>query len=153
VIFGRQCGASPSTVVKFAIREKSRPGNDFDYIWCVFDCNGHGDLEEAFSLAQTNNIGVAFSNPNFELWYLLHFQDQTASLRGKSSITRLKKFIRDYPKSQNVYPLLAPRQSEAITRAGKLRKMHLRNDTTSPKHQNPSTTADELVVFLNSLVR
>lgn len=43
-------------------------------VWALFDKDDY-DVEPAFVLAKTNKIQVAFSNPCFELWPLLHLTD------------------------------------------------------------------------------
>lgn len=47
----------------------------FDELWCVFDCDEHPHVDEARRVAAQNDIRVAYSNPCFELWRVLHRQD------------------------------------------------------------------------------
>ena len=47
-------------------------------IWCVFDFDEHPNLSQAITEAAQSGIDVAVSNPCFELWLVLHLQDQTA---------------------------------------------------------------------------
>lgn len=89
------CGAGvPLTVVETAIAKRDRASEEarrkrdhnlvFDEVWCVFDQDEHPNVCEAFELAQRSHLKVAFSNPCFELWLLLHFQDQRSHLeRGR----------------------------------------------------------------------
>ena len=51
---------------------------DFDEIWCVFDTDQHPNLAQAINEAGQSEIEVAVSNPCFELWLVLHSQEQTA---------------------------------------------------------------------------
>jgi|ERR1022692_2479531 hypothetical protein len=56
---------------------------EIDEFWCVFDVEwprNHPGLHEAIEQAQQNRIQLAVSNPCFELWLILHFQDQGAWL-------------------------------------------------------------------------
>ncbi len=46
-----------------------------DEFWAVFDRDDHPNVPEAISRCENAGIGVAFSNPCFELWLILHFQD------------------------------------------------------------------------------
>lgn len=84
----------PLTVVKTAIAQRDRAVKEarrkrdlnlaFDEVWCVFDQDEHANVCEAFELAERNDLKVAFSNPCFELWLLLHYQDQRPHLdRGR----------------------------------------------------------------------
>lgn len=48
--------------------------------WCVFDVDEHPGIGRALRLAEARGINVALSNPCIELWFLLHSQDQRASV-------------------------------------------------------------------------
>ena len=51
--------------------------------WCVIDVDQHANLVPAVEKAIANGISVAVSNPCVELWFILHFQDQTAEIDRK----------------------------------------------------------------------
>lgn len=53
-------------------------GRPHDQIWCVFDRDEHPNFVEAIELASAHDIRLAISNPCLELWFLLHFEEQTA---------------------------------------------------------------------------
>jgi hypothetical protein len=53
-----------------------------DEVWCVFDVDEHPKLAEARDQANANGIQLAVSNPCFELWLLLHFQEHRAHAGG-----------------------------------------------------------------------
>ncbi len=59
-------------------RSGRRNGDDFDEIWCVFVVDDHPQLTQALTEARQSDIGIAISNPCFELWLVLHAHDQTA---------------------------------------------------------------------------
>lgn len=74
----------PMTVVNAAIEERqrlleqarrSRDSFDVFRVWAVFDRDAHPKVPEALTLAEQTGIDVAFSNPCFELWPLLHLED------------------------------------------------------------------------------
>ena len=71
----------PMTIAKKAAEQKmgSRRKKDSyeknDEIWAVFDRDEHLEHEAAVRLCETKKIGIARSNPCFEVWLLLHFQD------------------------------------------------------------------------------
>lgn len=143
---GAECGSHPKSVVQYAKSQK----NAYDCIWCVFDHDDHTGLSAALEQARNNGFKVAFSNPCFELWYLLHFQEQRAYVERNVLFTRLKEHVPGYVKSQaGLYSLLSDRQSQAIQRAQNLRANHRTGG--SPENENPSTTMDCLVSFLNAL--
>lgn len=135
--------------------------NEFEHKWIVIDRdevkpNGGGhDIENfngAISSAEANGINVAYSNPSFEIWYLLHFEYRNTALTRDEVITELKKYV-DYEKnSKTIYTELLSSQKFAIENAKKLEAMH----TTSgrilqPAIDNPSTTVYKLVEVLNEL--
>jgi hypothetical protein len=59
---------------------KRGKGDAYDQYWCVFDIDEHPHVDQALQLAVSSQISIAVSNPCIELWFLLHFQDQTADL-------------------------------------------------------------------------
>lgn len=75
----------PITLVNEAIRVRDecltrikRSPNSFDScfrVWAVFDRDEHPRVDEALALAEENKIEVAFSNPCFEVWPILHIED------------------------------------------------------------------------------
>ncbi len=79
VDFG-EMGSTPMTLVRRAREEKkaNRGADDFDEIWCVFDCDEHPDVAKAIHEARQSGIGTAMSNPCFELWLVLHVEEQWA---------------------------------------------------------------------------
>lgn len=46
-----------------------------DQVWVMFDRDEHPKVKESIDLCVANNIGVAYTNPCFELWLILHFND------------------------------------------------------------------------------
>ena len=68
----------PMTLVELACLSKKR-ADEVDEIWCVFDVEAkadkpgnHPNLRKAIDQAKGNDIGLAISNPCFELWLSLH---------------------------------------------------------------------------------
>ncbi len=79
---------APMTVVKKAVEQKRhearearrRRGKASDEYWCVFDVDQHPNVSHAIDRALANGIDVSVSNPCIELWFILHFQTQTAHI-------------------------------------------------------------------------
>ncbi|MDO4608871.1 MAG: RloB family protein [Clostridia bacterium] len=70
-------------IVKNARRQLSQADyfpKDGDQLWCVFDCdtNKNPQLSEAEEYAHQKGYKIAYSNPCFEYWYLLHFVKHNA---------------------------------------------------------------------------
>ena len=49
----------------------------YDQVWCVFDKDDFSevDFNNAITLAESNDFGIAYSNQAFEYWLILHFDD------------------------------------------------------------------------------
>ncbi|MDH5475597.1 MAG: RloB family protein [Cyclobacteriaceae bacterium] len=93
--------------VKLAKRER----NEYDFIWVVFDKDGHKGIPDAFEIARTNHpeIKIAYSCPCFEYFVLLHFERTTKHFaKCDDVISSIKKSgaISDYEKSSNLFSLL-----------------------------------------------
>ncbi len=77
----------PMTIAKQAVeyatenglRPRSRKKKDSfeegDEVWAVFDRDDHPLYREAIQNCESSNVGVAYSNPCFELWLILHEVD------------------------------------------------------------------------------
>lgn len=129
---------------------------DGDQLWCVFDRddNTNAQLKAAGEHADKNGYKIAYSNPSFEYWYLLHFLKHNGYLKDSNAvIEQLKKKDRleKYEKSTDVFDTLLPHQTEAIQRA-KERVEQLEKDkiVVLSSDSNPVTTVYELVEYLNS---
>jgi hypothetical protein len=138
-----QGGSVPRTLVAMATEARRRAMDEdaeIDEFWCVFDVEwprNHPGLGEAIQQARTNGIKLAVSNPCFELWLILHFQDCAAWLDN----TRARRIRRQLDGSGDkglpaarYMPLIA----DAARRAAELEKRHQQDGTTFP-HDNPSS--------------
>jgi hypothetical protein len=88
----------PASLVEHARR--ARKGREWDpsrdRAWVVMDGDEHqqrdrANWEKALREAEQHGVGLAVSNPCFELWYLLHFQMQAGELdrtRAKALLAR-----------------------------------------------------------------
>lgn len=143
-------GGVPKTLVeraaerkKAAEREARSRRDDFlryDEVWCVFDIDEHPHLPDARQQARDNRIDLAVSNPCFELWALLHFQEQTSHLERRDARNRLKRHLPDYEKALP-FERLKPGYLEAVTRAHELER---RCEADGEPGRNPSTGVHRL---------
>lgn len=129
---------------------------DGDQLWCVFDCDDNKDqeLHSATEYAKKQGYQIAYSNPSFEYWYLLHFEKRTGYLRDCDTVINILKsrgYLENYEKSADVFNELLPYQADAVMRA-KERVDQLDADHASVmcRDSNPVTTVYKLVEFLNS---
>jgi len=112
-------GSSPEYVLRKAKEYISRNQlRKTDEIWLVVDKDNWTDsqLNNIFFWTDSaNNRSLALSNPCFELWLLLHFEDATPAT-AEECIRRLKRFLPNYDKSVKYKDFLS-KISNAIQRA------------------------------------
>ena len=147
-----ESGMAPLTLVqrarqhaKRSKRAKHRTGTpDFDEIWCVFDVDDHPNVKRAQQEARDSHIRTVISNPCFELWLLLHKQDQTAHIDRHDLQKKCRELgLIDGKRIQpEAIPMLLETIEAARRRAVALDKRHEGNG--SEPNSNPSTNAWEI---------
>ncbi len=99
---GKESSSSPPQVLaqmKKHLKEESL--KDSDEAWLVVDKDQwtNPQLAELYNWSQSrNNYGFALSNPNFEYWLLLHFEDGNAISSTYDCSNRLKGHLPGYNK-------------------------------------------------------
>jgi len=150
IVLQIESGGTPKTLVERAVElkeqaeKKARKLKDdnerFEEVWCVFDIDEHPLVPNAKQQALANGIQLAISNPCFEFWALLHFQDQRAHIDR----TKVQRLCRDhmpgYEKELD-YEILRSKYSDARQRGDDLVKWHDSRGTTGA---NPSTMVHRL---------
>lgn len=140
---------SPKAVVECAVemqrearrQAKKDPFLGYDQVWCVFDIDEHPLVPDASQQARDNNIHLAISNPCFELWSLLHFQDHQAHVERAKLRELCRVHMPGYEKTLP-FAVLAPNIENAISRAEELDRIQQLRDTQGG---NPSTGIYRLV--------
>lgn len=155
-VVGKECGNAPISIVDYAVKERknrkrlSRSGSgvNYDAIWCVMDVEEEGknpSLHSALDKAKAHELETVLSNPCFEFWVLLHFQEKVRPFRNCDEVGHhLKKVLPDYKKGQDCSKLLAATRAEAMARAKRIRE----NSPDPRIERNPSTEIDLLVAAL-----
>ncbi len=124
----------------------------FDHQWIVIDrdeerTNGGGhqldDFNGAISRAISKNIDVAYSNPCFEIWYLLHFEYRNTAMHRDELVAKLEN---DYGYLKNQL-FQQGSVEDAIKNADKLLGIY---DPVDPANDNPSTTVHNLISVLDT---
>ncbi|MDH2428590.1 RloB family protein [Sphaerisporangium sp. TRM90804] len=134
----------PLILVKRAIERGL--DDEVDECWCVFDVEWpqhHPNLAEAVRLAKEHGIRLAISNPCFELWLILHFEEQTAFITTAEAERRSRALDGRSGKRVDAAKYLQ-RRHLASQRAASLGKRHAQNQTSFPR-DNPSSTMGELL--------
>ncbi len=124
-------------------------GRPYDQIWCMFDRDEHPNFVEALQLATDHGIHLAISNPCLELWFLLHFQDQTAFIDRHDAQQRAEMSLQC---ARTLTPAatekLAEHYQRARERAIKLDEKHCGDGSTPGS--NPSSGVWKVVEAIRS---
>lgn len=98
---------------------KENPLRRGDQAWLVIDKDrwSNKQIQPLFTWSQTNDkYGFALSDPKFEFWLLLHFENATGIRSSRNCSDRLERHLPGYGKqidSRKLYPLIG----DAVTRA------------------------------------
>ena len=155
-------GTDPLSVVNAVLearKDKKREKtwfDDQDSAWAVFDgdehiANNRPNWCQAIQTAKSQKINLAITNPSIEFWYLIHFQDHSATIARDKAKERLKQHLPNYDKAQCYYQKeLKVRTKDAIKNANKLD--NLANQNKLPEHSNPCCSGiSQLVEMLLKL--
>ena len=106
--------------------------------WVVVDKDAWSkeslDALHAWAASNAHNYGLAVSNPKFEYWLLLHFEDGNNVANGNVCLIRLKKYLPNYEKGNLETAKLRPNIMTAAERAKR------RDRPPSPKWPNGTGT-------------
>jgi hypothetical protein len=150
-------GSVPRTLVTMAAEARGRAvveEAEIDEFWCVFDVEwprNHPGLEEAIHQARANGIELAVSNPCFELWLILHFQDHTAWLDNNEARRLRRKLDGSSDKGLDAAKYM-PFTAAAARRAAELHRSHLKDGTAFPQ-DNPSSGMHRLLAAVEPQAR
>jgi len=152
-------GGTPLALVERAVAAKRTSGREaargrgsaYTNIWCVFDVDQHPNIADAIELARKHGIEVVVSNPCIELWFIIHFEDQTAYIDRHDAQDRSAALLSC---QKNLTPAatdaLYARLNDARRRAQDLDKKH--KGDGSPPRSNPSSDMWRFVDHVRSLV-
>jgi len=115
----------------------------------MFDRDEHPNFAQAIDLAEKHGINLAISNPCLELWFILHFEDQTSYLERYAAQHRAEELLGS-PKvlTESALTALAHGYDEARRRAKKLDEKHAGDG--SPPRSNPSSGVWRLIDLLRN---
>lgn len=152
------CGVGdPRSVVERAIGElaqsKRDPLGDEDSAWAMFDRDVHDRFAEAKDLARGNGIGLAVSDPCFELWGIFHYRDQQAPLDRHECQRMLEELCPEYERrGRKLFgdmQVIEQHYADAVRRARQ--SLDNRSAEGDPEG-NPSTTVYRLTEHLRQAV-
>ncbi|WP_454807462.1 RloB family protein [Paraburkholderia fungorum] len=155
-------GTTPLQVVEFAL-DLCQDTREWEKVFCVIDRDDHPGYEDALNKAKANNnrfrndlkqpieVTAIPSNPNFELWLVMHFAPMERNIHRDQVVRLLQdRFIPGYEKGRaGVFETTRARLETAYANAARAKARQERQDL--PGMENPSTCVDELVRVLCEL--
>lgn len=129
--------------------ERKGQGARVDEVWCVFDIDEHLDVGRAVAAAIQGGINVAVSNPCIEVWFVWHYQDQSAHIH-RHDAQRASRTLIQCEKTLTTHALdgLRGRYDDARARALAMEIEHARNRLAMDS--NPSSSMWKLVDAIRS---
>ena len=143
-------GGDPRKVVDRAITELRNLRQDAhisrkDSVWAVFDRDEHPRFAEAKNLALAHGVGLAVSNPCFELWGVFHYRDLDAPMRRQNCQRLLSENCPSYSlhggKLFNDAEVIEKNYPDAVERG---RASLIRRTQEGDPKGNPSTSVHRL---------
>jgi hypothetical protein len=102
---------NPIGIINRAIAERQTIQTDKgwetnDSVWAVFDGDEHRhqdpqNWQTAIAKAKTQKINLAITNPSFEFWYLIHFQDAFSQMNADTALKQLSNSKFNNPPGEN----------------------------------------------------
>lgn len=155
VVVVKDCPKSPLQMLDVAIAETTKAAKNredsFDATWVVFDAEERPDeamLRVLRQKAGQHEIRLAWSNPCFEVWLLLHLGfSQAPIFNAEQTIRQLETALPGYAKDQrsaerSMVTLIA-KLATALTNAQRLRDGHAARG--AGEFPNPATDVDLLI--------
>jgi hypothetical protein len=150
IVLPPQKKTDPGNIIERLIEERQKMKNEKrwttnDAAWAVFDGDEHierskENWQTAINRANSQKINLAITNPCFELWYLIHFQDH---------LSQINRNLPEYDKSMSLYPKPLKSLTEtAIQRAGKIAKQIEREEL----YQYSNPCCSDLPKLISSLL-
>jgi hypothetical protein len=158
LVLDSQYGTQPRQIVDFAVDLFHERGGEFDRVFALFDRDEHRTYHDALDACRTIKLKndhkkqvelrAIPSNPCFELWLLLHYEEIHHLHHRRDILEKLKRHIPGYQKaSPGTYALTQAALADAITRAKRLQHRHRPEQDTD----GPYTNVDVVVVLLRSM--
>lgn len=152
-------GMDPRTLVEEAARRRESaiaqatksgdPNDTYDSVWSVFDVDQkprERRIGEAKQVAKNNGINLSISNPCFELWALLHFEDYGKPSNQQQVQSRLRKFLPEYGRKKLIpFDRISDLYDLALRRATLLLRQREREGDLNG---NPSTDVFKLTEMI-----
>ena len=115
-----------------------------DEVWAVFDRDNHPNFDEAVRDCLDNGVGVARSNPCFELWLILHESDYDKPDSSNNIQRALEGLRPEYDRRRGKIPDCDEMVTRVESAEGRGNVLVERREQEGKPYGNPSTTVGKL---------
>lgn len=129
-----------------ALRQEQRhnPSAKADTVWAIFDEDEHHKVPEAIAGCESAGAKVAYSNPCFEVWLILHYQDFHAPDDHKQVQKRYQKLDSCYDPNGSKTPNCAALIGKIETAEQRAENQCKQREEQGAPLGRPSTTVYKL---------
>ena len=116
-------------------RAYQRLNGSADKVWVAFDRDDHDDIPQVISQCGKLDIGVAYSNPCFEVWLILHKENYDRDEHRDLTQRKCEEVCDGYSKDSGKFPdfsKILNNVEAAEDRAEKLLKRRSEDNSPSP---------------------
>lgn len=153
-------------IVQYAKEYINKKDVDFklelgDRGYCVFDSDpkSNTDIKTVFNLLEGyrhKGLYSIFSNPSFEVWFVLHFREAPYGMSAEKMKQEIKKLVKNsysqYSETTDIYDFLLPMQNGALKRARLLHNAQKEVHDTVYSHEcNPYTDIFSFIGYMNQV--
>ena len=127
--------------------------------YCVFDSDpgSNPDIKKTFNIldgCRKKGLYSIFSNPSFEIWFILHFREAPYGKTAQQLKHLTKELTNnpDYSETTDIFNLLLPLQNNALKRAKLLHNSQKEVHNTVYSHEcNPYTDIFRFIDYMEEL--
>ncbi|MGO7181471.1 RloB family protein [Rhizobium brockwellii] len=146
-----RAAGTPKTIASkaLAFRKDGRRRNlssfeEKDQTWVVFDRDEHDAVKESIDNLTKNGIGIAFTNPCFELWLILHIEDFDKPIDRHAVQKHLESICSEYSIRHGKKPDCMQFMINVEVAEDRATKMNERRLNEGAEQQAPWTTVHQL---------
>lgn len=132
----------------------------YEKVWCVFDKDDFSaqDFNNAITVAEGLNFGVAYSNQSFEYWLILHFDDhQGGGMHRRDYHGKMNAFLKPYDMeyegedskkvTEDMFDLMLENDERTGKRRLDLAILRAERNYNLFDHQSPASEESSTTVF------
>jgi hypothetical protein len=124
--------------------QRDNPSAKADRIWAVFDRDEHLNVAEAIAGCESAGAQVAYSNPCFEVWLILHYEDFHRSDDHHQVQKHFQKLDPTYDPNGSKTPNCGPLMAEVETAEDRAMNQCKCREEEGMQLGRPSTTVYKL---------